>query len=105
MLRWKGGFWKAVAFRQCGQRQNPFYQPSSREPEGSPMFCMLLRKHLGSGKLVAVRQLEMDRVLYLDFETTNELGDTVVMTIAVEIMGRHSNIIVINQEGKNFRCD
>ncbi len=64
------------------------------------MFCMLLRKHLGSGKLVAVRQLEMDRVLYLDFETTNELGDTVVMTIAVEIMGRHSNIIVINQEGK-----
>ena len=64
------------------------------------MFCMLLRKHLGSGKLIAVRQLELDRVLCLDFETTNELGDLVVMTIAVEIMGRHSNIIVIGPDGK-----
>lgn len=69
-------------------------------PKAPPMFCMLLRKHLGTGKLTAVRQLGLDRVLYLDFETINELGDLVTVTLAVEIMGRHSNLIVVGPSGK-----
>ena len=64
------------------------------------MFCMLLRKHLSGAKLTAVRQLGMDRVLYLDFDTRNELGDPVTITVAVEIMGRYSNIIVIGGDGR-----
>ncbi len=73
---------------------------SAENPKSPPMFCMLLRKHLGSGKLKAVRQQGMDRILFLDFETVNELGDLVVLTIAVEIMGRHSNIILIGSDGR-----
>lgn len=69
-------------------------------PKAPPMFCMLLRKHLGGGKLTAVRQLGLDRVAYLDFEAVNELGDLVTVTLAVEIMGRHSNLIIINEKGK-----
>ena len=69
-------------------------------PKQPPMFCMLLRKHLGSGRLLAVRQNGLDRVLTLDFETVNELGDKTVTSLIVEIMGRHSNIILVNEQGK-----
>ena len=69
-------------------------------PKVPPMFCMLLRKHLNGGKLIDIRQDILERILFLDFECTNELGDRVIITIAVEIMGRHSNIIIINQDGK-----
>lgn len=69
-------------------------------PKVPPMFCMLLRKHLGCGKLMAVRQDGLERILFLDFETVNELGDVVTVTLAAEIMGKYSNLIVINQNGK-----
>lgn len=64
-------------------------------PQSPPMFCMLLRKHLGGGRLVGIRQDGLERILYFDFECTNEIGDIVVNTVAAEIMGRHSNIIVV----------
>ena len=63
------------------------------------MFCMLLRKRLTGGRLVAIRQEGWERALYLDFDCINELGDPVRLTLAVEIMGRHSNIILIGQDG------
>ncbi len=69
-------------------------------PQTPPMFCMLLRKRLGCGKLIDIRQIGLERVLYLDFECVNELGDVVTVTIACEIMGRCSNIIIISDEGK-----
>lgn len=69
-------------------------------PKVPPMFCMLLRKHLSGGKLIDIRQDGLERILFLDFECINELGDKVLITIAVEIMGRHSNIIIISQEGR-----
>ncbi|MCI8650235.1 MAG: fibronectin/fibrinogen-binding protein [Anaerotruncus sp.] len=69
-------------------------------PKAPPMFCMLMRKHLSGAKLVALRQIGLDRILHFDFETTNELGDRVVLTLAVEIMGRHSNIILVDQNNR-----
>jgi predicted ribosome quality control (RQC) complex YloA/Tae2 family protein len=69
-------------------------------PKVPPMFCMLLRKHLSGGKLIDIRQDGLERILFFDFECTNELGDKVIITIACEIMGRHSNIIIISQEGR-----
>ncbi|MGN1481431.1 Rqc2 family fibronectin-binding protein [Porcipelethomonas sp.] len=69
-------------------------------PMSPPMFCMLLRKHLGGGKLKAIRQDGLERILYLDFECINELGDIVTVTLACEIMGKYSNIILVNQDGK-----
>ncbi len=69
-------------------------------PQTPPMFCMLLRKRLGSGKLIAVRQDGLERILFLDFECVNELGDVVTVTLACEIMGRCSNLIIIDHEGR-----
>ncbi len=69
-------------------------------PKTPPMFCMLLRKHLGNGKLLSIRQDGLERILYFDFEAMNEIGDIVKNTLAIEIMGRCSNIILINSENK-----
>lgn len=68
-------------------------------PQQPPMFCMLLRKHLGGGRLTAIRQDGLERIVALDFECTNEIGDIVTNTVIAEIMGRHSNIILV-RDGK-----
>ncbi len=64
-------------------------------PSQPPMLCMLMRKHLGSGRLINIRQDGLERILYLDFECVNEIGDIVTNTLIAEIMGRHSNIILV----------
>ena len=73
-------------------------------PAKPPMFCMLLRKHLTGGRLIAIRQDGLERILFLDFQCTNELGDSVVITLACEIMGRCSNLVVIRQDGTILDC-
>ncbi len=77
-----------------------FTKETIENPMSPPMFCMLLRKHIGNAKLVDLIQNELERCVYFKFETQNEFGDTVVMTLAVEIMGRYSNIILINENGR-----
>ncbi len=67
-------------------------------PATPPSFCMLLRKRLTGARLVDIRQPWLERVLYFDFDTLNELGDPVRLTLAAELMGRHSNIILIGED-------
>lgn len=69
-------------------------------PKTPPMFCMLLRKKLSGSKLVEIRQDGFERILYFDFEATDELGDRLMLTIAAEIMGRCSNVILIGKDGR-----
>lgn len=84
-----------LSARAVGPRVH-FTELPVENPKQPPMFCMLLRKRIGSSKLIAVRQPGFERVLFLDFEGYNELGDLSVTTLAVETMGRHSNIIMID---------
>lgn len=70
-------------------------EQSFDNPQQPPMFCMLMRKHLCGGKLLNIRQDGLERILYFDFECTNEIGDIVTNTLIAEIMGRHSNIILV----------
>lgn len=72
---------------------------SVENPKTPPMFCMLLRKHLIGGKLTDLRQVGLERVLYFDFSCTNALGDPVIFTLACEIMGKYSNIILLDGNG------
>lgn len=74
-----------------------FTDSAKPNPTQPPMFCMLLRKHLGGGKVTAVRQPGFERVIEFSVETYNELGDAVVKTLVIEIMGRHSNIILLDE--------
>ncbi len=75
-----------------------------KNPESAPMFCMLLRKHFSSGKLIAVNQAGLDRTVDLVFECHSEMGDKTEKHIIVEIMGRSSNIIVTDSDYKIFDC-
>ncbi len=69
-------------------------------PKQPPMLCMLLRKKLQGAKVVAIRQPELERLLHFDFDSINELGDHVILTLTMEIMGRYSNIILSDENGK-----
>lgn len=69
-------------------------------PQTPPSFCMLLRKYLTGGRLDNVRTVEGERIVFLDFTCTSEMGDTVTVTLAAELMGRYSNLVVINGKGK-----
>ena len=62
------------------------------------MFCLLLRKHLIGSRLLEVCTSGFERILQFRFATVNELGDPLVKTLVAEIMGRHSNIILLNQD-------
>ena len=64
-------------------------------PQTPPSFCMLLRKHFTGGRLLEVRTLPDERILFFDFQCTNEMGDTVVNTMAAELMGRYSNLVLV----------
>ena len=98
-LRWKGGAEKLYLSAGANAPRLHFTSQTLENPAQPPMFCMLLRKRLTGGRLVAIRQEGWERALYLDFDCINELGDPVRLTLAVEIMGRHSNIILIGQDG------
>lgn len=70
---------------------------SYTNPQTPPNFCMTMRKYLEGSILEAVEQIENDRVIHFTFSSRNELGDLENLLLVVELMGRHSNILLINQ--------
>lgn len=68
-------------------------------PDRPPMFCMLLRKRLSGGRLIAVRRVSLERIAEFVFSATNDLGDEVTYSLIAEIMGRRSNLILV-QDGR-----
>lgn len=62
-------------------------------PMTAPGFCMLLRKHIGNGRITAITQPGLERIIHLDIEHLDEMGDLCRKKLIVEIMGKHSNII------------
>ncbi len=68
-------------------------------PMTAPNFCMLLRKHLQGGQILSIEQPSLERVLRFTVRHHNEMGDEVTNTLVIELMGKHSNIILTNEEG------
>jgi predicted ribosome quality control (RQC) complex YloA/Tae2 family protein len=99
-IRTKNGSKKLYISANAGSARVHITENTVDNPQTPPMFCMLLRKRLGSGKLIDIRQDGLERILFLDFECVNELGDIVTVTLAVEIMGRCSNLIIVSGEGR-----
>ena len=67
-------------------------------PMTAPNFCMLLRKHIGNGRITNVSQPGLERIIHLDIEHLDELGDLCQKKLIVEIMGKHSNIIFCDEK-------
>ena len=72
---------------------------SKPNPTNALNFCMLLRKYLTSSKIINVQSVDLDRVVFIDFEGSNELKDTVNLRLVVELMGRRSNVVLLNKNG------
>ena len=70
---------------------------SKPNPTSPALFCMVLRKYLLGSRIIDIRQLSTDRVIFIDFQSLDELGYDSIYTLAVEIMGKHSNITLIRQ--------
>ena len=69
-------------------------------PMTAPNFCMLLRKHIGGGRIIDIRQPKLERIIHFTIEHLDELGDLCRKELIVEIMGKHSNIIFCTSDGK-----
>ena len=69
-------------------------------PLTAPNFCMLLRKHIGSGKILEIEQPSLERILIFTIEHRNELGDLAQKKLIVELMGKHSNIIFCDENNQ-----
>ena len=76
----------------------------AENPAQPPMFCMLLRKHLTGGRLVGMQQPEMERLLDLTFDCTDEMGSPTQKHLILEIMGRNSNLILTAEDGRILDC-
>lgn len=73
---------------------------TKKNPKTAPLFCMLLRKHIGSGKITAVEQIGFERIVRIAVESYDELGDLTTKYLIIEIMGRYSNVILINSDNR-----
>ena len=69
---------------------------SRKAPLQAPAFCMLLRKHLQNGRIISVTQPGLERILRFEVEHLDEMGDLCRHTLVIELMGKHSNIIFLN---------
>lgn len=99
-----------INFRNLGQRYKLFISAANNNPrmylsdynysnpQNPPAFCMLLRKHLEGFKVENVEQYKMDRIFRIDINSRNELGDELKKSLFVEIMGKHSNIILVESD-------
>jgi predicted ribosome quality control (RQC) complex YloA/Tae2 family protein len=65
-------------------------------PTAPPMFCMVLRKHLENSRITNIYQINSERIIHIDFDATNEIGDPVQCRLILEIMSKHSNLILLN---------
>ncbi len=77
---------------------------SRENPETPPMFCMLLRKYFVGGRVLEISQPPMERLLDFRFETLNDLGDRVERRLVLECIGRKSNLIMLDGEGRITDC-
>ena len=73
---------------------------SKISPLKAPMFCMVLRKHLSAGRLIKIIQPDFERIVEFHIDAMDEMGDKSTKILLIEIMGKHSNIMLLDASGK-----
>lgn len=71
---------------------------NKKNPTSAPMFCMILRKHLESGKIIDIQQVRLERIITIFIENYNDRGDLQTFHLHLEIMGKHSNLILVDPQ-------
>ncbi len=99
LIRSQGENHRLLLSANASQARAQLTAQSYENPAEPPMFCMLMRKHLVGYHVMDVAQLGGDRILSLTFEGIGELGDMARKTLYLEMMGRHSNLTLVDAEG------
>ena len=103
-LRAPGGNVKLLLSANPNHPRPQLTQLPRENPDAPPMFCMLLRKHLSGGRILSIAQPHLERVVEIRLEALDELGDRVERRLVLEAMGRHSNLILLDGEGRITDC-
>ena len=96
-IRSKGSNYKLIISASSNNPRLYLTEHSKVNPEAPPMFCMLLRKHLSGGTILNIEQYSMDRIVFIDVSSLDELGQSSEKRLIIEIMGKHSNIMLIEK--------
>ncbi len=99
LLRTRTDTYRLLLSARSGSARVCLTGESFENPATPPGFCMLLRKHLAGGRLLDIRMEPGERIVFFDFQCVNEMGDLVKNTLAAELMGRYSNLVLV-QEGR-----
>ncbi len=100
IMRTRGGMHKLYFSADANSPRFAVVNSVPENPQTPTMLCMLFRKRLVGATLVSVEQYGLDRIAFFNFDATNEIGDRVKLTLAVEIMAQHSNVILFNEENR-----
>ncbi len=100
IMRTRGGMHKLYFSADANSPRFSVVDKVPENPQTPPMLCMLFRKRLVGATLLAVEQYGLDRIAFFRFLATNEIGDKVNLTLCVEIMAQHSNVILLNEENR-----
>ena len=103
-LHGQGGSVKLALCGGVGNARVHITRSAYENPERPPMFCMLLRKHLCGARIAELVQPERERILILRLDGYDELGASVQKKLAVEMIGRGTNIILIDSEDRIIDC-
>ena len=99
-LRAGGKNHKLLLTTNAGAPRLCFTASGKTSPLKAPMFCMVLRKHLTAGRIVAITQPSFERIVEIHIEAMDEMGDKSVKILLIEIMGKHSNIMLLDANRK-----
>lgn len=98
-LRGRGVSYKLLFCVRADSPRLHFTSHGIDNPPVPPMFCMLLRKYLTGAIIKGFRQVESDRILFVDLDATNEIGDRIEVSLCIEVMNKYSNLIFL-KDGK-----
>ena len=104
MLRTREGGRRLLISASVSGARVHYTAESFENPAEPPMFCMLLRKHLVGGRIQSVEQPEGERMLSIRLFSRDELGDESEKTLAVELIGRSANIVLVGADGRIIDC-
>lgn len=95
-----GENYKVLASANTSHPRIHITKTSRENPMTAPLFCMVLRKHIAGGKIVDIYQPDFERIIILKIESANEMGDMTTKNLILEIMGKHSNLILTDENNK-----
>ena len=103
-VRGKSGNGKLLVAAGTGNARVHLTSETMENPAEPPMFCMLLRKHLVGARILSVTQPEHERMLRIELEARDEMGDLAGKALIVEMIGRSSNVILVGADGRIIDC-